>query len=206
MSFKPNDFYARKARKENFAARSIYKLEEIDHKYKLFKSNYQVLDLGASPGSWMQYASKKVGPEGRVFGIDLKPIEVKLPNAFFLQGDINTVDWAGFFKKYGFGQLFDVVMSDMAPNTTSNRFTDQARSFELSMMALKTAQQFLKAGGHFVCKIFDGEDAMTFRDEVKSCFGETYIMRPKSTRDSSKEIFVAAKYYKPIAEPKLSEL
>jgi 23S rRNA (uridine2552-2'-O)-methyltransferase len=200
VSFKPNDFYARKARKENFAARSIYKLEEIDRKYKLFKSNYQVLDLGASPGSWMQYASQKVGADGRIFGIDLKPIEVKLPNAYFLQGDINEVDWAGFFKQQDFGQLFDVVMSDMAPNTTSNRFTDQARSFELSMMALQTAKRFLKPGGHFVCKIFDGEDAMTFRDEVKSCFGETHIMRPKSTRDSSKEIFVVAKFYKPMDE------
>lgn len=197
MGYKPNDYYAQKARKENFAARSIYKLEEIDKKYRLFKNGYKVLDLGASPGSWMQYASAKVGETGKVFGIDLKPVEVKLKNVFTVQGDINEFDLKQLFDKYNFNSHFDIVMSDMAPNTSSNRFTDQARSFDLSMMALQTAHRFLKTGGHFICKIFDGEDAMTFRDEVKIFFSEVHIVRPKSTRDSSKEIFVVGKIYKP---------
>ncbi|MCC7513708.1 MAG: RlmE family RNA methyltransferase, partial [Bacteroidia bacterium] len=144
MGYKPNDYYAQKARKENFAARSIYKLEEIDKKYRLFKNGYKVLDLGASPGSWMQYASAKVGETGKVFGIDLKPVEVKLKNVFTVQGDINEFDLKQLFDKYNFNSHFDIVMSDMAPNTSSNRFTDQARSFDLSMMALQTAHRFLK--------------------------------------------------------------
>ncbi|MBS1763860.1 MAG: RlmE family RNA methyltransferase [Bacteroidetes bacterium] len=197
MSYKPNDYYAQKAKKENFAARSIYKLEEIDKKYRLFKSGYNVLDLGASPGSWMQYAAAKTGDGGKVFGIDLKPVEVKLKNVFTVQGDINEFDLKLLFDKYQFSSQFDIVMSDMAPNTSSNRFTDQARSFDLSMMALHTAHRFIRTGGHFICKIFDGEDAMTFRDEVKKFFVEVHIVRPKSTRDSSKEIFIVGKSYKP---------
>ena len=198
MAYEPNDFYARKAKKENFVARSIYKLEEIDNKYHLFRRNDFVLDLGASPGSWMQYASKKVGDGGKVFGIDLKPIEIKLSNAIFVQGDINELNFEMLFEKYSLDKKFNVVMSDMAPNTSSNRFTDQARSYDLSMMALGTAQKFLLQGGNFVCKIFDGEDAMSFRDSVKECFKEVQIVRPKSTRDSSKEIFVVGKNFSAI--------
>ncbi len=193
MSYQPNDFYARKAKQENFVARSIYKLEEIDNKYHLFQRNFNILDLGASPGSWMQYAAKKSGVGGKVFGIDLKAAEIKLPNVHFMIGDINELNFEMLFEKYQFDKKFDIVMSDMAPNTTSNRFVDQARSYDLSVMALQTALKFLNHGGHFICKIFDGEDAMVFRDEVKAHFNETHIMRPKSTRDSSKEIFVIGK-------------
>lgn len=195
MSYNPNDFYARKAKQENFVARSIYKLEEIDNKHHLIRKNDFVLDLGASPGSWMQYASKKVGEHGKVFGIDLKPAEIKLPNTIFVQGDINELNFEMLFEKYSLDKKFNVVMSDMAPNTSSNRFTDQARSYDLSMMALATAQKFLLTGGNFTCKIFDGEDAMNFRDNVKECFKEVFILRPKSTRDSSKEIFVTGKNF-----------
>ncbi len=196
MAYSPNDFYARKAKKENFVARSIYKLEEIDSKHHLFARNDFVLDLGASPGSWTQYASRKIGTEGKVFGIDLKPSEIKLANAIFVQGDINDIKFETLFEKYALTKKFNVVMSDMAPNTTSNRFTDQARSYDLCIMALETAKQFLVSGGNFVCKIFDGEDAMSFRDSVKESFKEVYIVRPKSTRDSSKEIFVVGKKFK----------
>ena len=138
---------------------------------------------------------KKIGEGGKVFGIDLKPAEIKLPNAVFVQGDINDLNFEMLFEKYGLKQKFNVVMSDMAPNTTSNRFTDQARSYDLSMTALATAKKFLAARGNFICKIFDGEDAMSFRDSVKECFAEVFILRPKSTRDSSKEIFVTGKNF-----------
>ncbi len=196
MSYQPNDFYARKAKQENFVARSVYKLEEIDAKYHLFQKGVNVLDLGASPGSWSQYAAQKTGDKGLVFGIDLKPIEIKLPNVHFMQGDINEFDLETLFNKYGFDKKMDVVMSDMAPNTTSNRFTDQARSYDLCVMALGASLKFLKQGGHFVTKIFDGEDAMVFRDEVKEYFTEVHVMRPKSVRNSSKEIFVVGKRMK----------
>lgn len=197
MAYKPNDHYAQKARKENFAARSVYKLEEIDARFKVLKKNDFVLDLGASPGSWMQYASKKIGDDGFVFGIDLKPVEVNLKNTVTLVADLNELDVAQFFQTQSILRKMDVVLSDMAPNTTGSRFTDQARSFDLSMLALETAKKFLTQGGNFVCKIFDGEDAMTFRDEVKKYFQEVNTFRPKSTQQSSKEFFVVGKKFNP---------
>jgi 23S rRNA (uridine2552-2'-O)-methyltransferase len=207
MSYKPNDHYARKAKQENFAARSVYKLEEIDQRFKVIHSGDYVLDLGASPGSWSQYASKKTGEKGRILGVDLKPVTVKLPNAVFIVADLNELDMEEVLKKHAaffnfpattiqpFNNsnnqlLFNCVISDMAPNTTGNKFVDQARSFHLCMQALATANKFLKPNGNFVCKIFEGEDAMTFRDELKKHFNEVHLLRPKSTQSSSKEMFM----------------
>src|SRR5436190_15547751 len=115
MSYKPNDHYARKAKKENFVARSIYKLEEMDQRFHLIHAGYYVLDLGASPGSWMQYTSKKVGEKGKVFGIDLKPIKVTLPNAITVQGDMEEVNMEELVNIYNIDKKFDAVVSDMAP-------------------------------------------------------------------------------------------
>jgi len=201
VSYKPNDHYAQKAKKENFAARSIYKLEEIDQRYRLINSGDYVLDLGASPGSWMQYTSKKVGEKGKVLGIDLKPITVNLPNAIKVQGDMNDLNMEELVAKYKIERPFDAVVSDMAPNTTGNKFVDQCRSYDLCVIALNTAHKFLKPNGNFVCKIFEGEDAMPFRDELKKQFKEVNILRPKSVQSSSKEMFMIAKGFIPEQRP-----
>lgn len=198
MAYKPNDHYAQKAKKENFAARSIYKLEEIDKRFHVLHRDYYVLDLGASPGSWSQYASKISGEKGKILGIDLKPVTVKLPNATFVVADINELDVQEVLTKYNFNRLFDAVISDMAPNTTGNRFTDQTRSYDLCVMALHIAQKFLKEKGNFVCKIFDGEDAMAFRDQLKVNFNEVHILRPKSVQSSSKEMFMIGLKFKKV--------
>lgn len=189
MAYKPNDFYARKAKSENFAARSVYKLEEIDKKYRIFRKGQQVLDLGASPGSWSQYVSSVIGENGKILAIDLKPVSIRLSNAIFLTGDIQDIDIETIISVNGLKEKFDVVISDMAPSTSSNRFTDQARSFDLCMTALQTAIRFLNSGGIFVCKIFDGPDARSFGDELKSSFQHVHSFRPKSTQKSSKEFF-----------------
>jgi 23S rRNA (uridine2552-2'-O)-methyltransferase len=196
MPYKPNDFYARKAKKEQFAARSIYKLEQIDQKFNLIRRGDYILDLGASPGSWMQYTSKKVGEKGMVVGIDLKPITVSLPNAVMILGDMDTFDMNELSSTYNINKPFDAVVSDMAPNTSGNRFVDQCRSFDLCMIALETAKKFLKFNGCFLAKIFDGEDAMTFRDELKKVFNEVHIQRPKSVQSSSKEMYMIAKGFR----------
>lgn len=193
MSYKPNDHYARKAKEENFVARSVYKLEEIDNKFRIIKSDDYVLDLGASPGSWMQYASNKVGGKGIVLGIDLKPINIKYHNTICVQGDMNEMNMEELLSKYKINRPFDAVISDMAPNTSGNKFVDQCRSYDLCVIAFNTAQNFLKPNGNFVCKIFDGEDAMPFRDELKKHFKEVNILRPKSVQSSSKEMFLIAK-------------
>lgn len=190
MTYNPRDHYFKKAKQENFAARSVFKLEEIDKKLKLFRPGQTVLDLGASPGSWSQYASQKVGGQGKVLGVDLSPVKVSLKNAVFIQADLRDLNLEDIFREHGFQPPFDLVLSDMAPKTTGIRFTDQARSMELCELALDVARRFLKPGGHFVCKLFHSDDFTKLRDEIKKDFQKFEAMKPDSTRKISKEIFL----------------
>lgn len=190
MAYNPRDHYFKKAKEGNFAARSVFKLEEIDQKFKIFKSAQMVLDLGASPGSWSQYASKKVGDQGRVLGVDLSPVTVQLPNAVFIQADLRDLTLVDVFKEHGFEGAFDLVLSDMAPKTTGIRMTDQARSMELCELALDVSKRFLKKNGHFVCKLFHSDDFSRLRDEIKKDFERFEAVKPDSTRKISKEIFL----------------
>lgn len=190
MTYNPRDHYFRKAKQENFAARSVFKLEEIDQKFKIFRGVKTALDLGASPGSWSQYASKAVGEQGRVLGVDLSPVTVKLKNAVFIQADLRDLNLEDIFKEHGFHPPFDIVMSDMAPKTTGIRMTDQARSMELCELALDVARRFLKKDGHFVCKLFHSDDFSKLRDEMKKVFQKVEAVKPDSTRKISKEIFL----------------
>lgn len=196
MAYKPNDHFAKKARKEQYVARSVYKLQEIDKRYRILHAGDQVLDLGASPGSWSQYASEKIGEKGKLLGVDLKKVFLNLPNAVFMKGDILNLDLGPALEQHGFTRPFDVIVSDMAPDTTSSRFTDQMKSLELCEMALETVHRLLKPGGNFVCKIFDSGDAMGFRDELKKCFNTVQLLRPKSVQQSSKEFFMIGLGYK----------
>lgn len=190
MAYNPKDYYYRKAKQENFAARSVFKLEEIDKKYHLFKTNQMVLDLGAAPGSWSQYSSQKIGAGGRVLGVDLSPIAVSLKNATFIQADLRDLNLEELFRQQGFTPPFDLVLSDMAPKTTGIRLTDQTRSMELCELALDVARRFLKPNGHFVCKLFHSDDFTRLRDEIKKSFDKFEAIRPESTRKISKEIFL----------------
>lgn len=190
MAYNPKDYYFKKAKKENFAARSIYKLDEIDQKLKLIKPGQLIFDLGCSPGSWSQYASQKVGPSGRVLGVDLSPVTVKLANATFLQADLRDLNLENVLAEHGFTTGFDSVISDMAPKTTGIRSADQAKSMELCLLALEVAKKYLKPKGHFVCKFFHSDDFSELRDLIKSNFAEFHAMKPESTRKISKEIFL----------------
>ena len=190
MAYNKQDHYYHKAKDENFAARSIYKLEEIDQKFKIIKAGMKVLDLGAAPGSWSQYLSNKVGEKGRVLGVDLIKVELTLPNAVFIHADLHDLNLDQIFIDNGFEPHFDGVFSDMAPKTTGIRITDQARSMELCELALSTADRFLKPGGNFVCKFFHSEDFEILRKMMMTRFGKVEVLRPKSTRKESKEIFL----------------
>lgn len=194
MSYNPQDHFFRKAKEQNFAARSIFKLEEIDQKFKIVNKNDLVLDLGASPGSWSQYASKKIGPAGKLIGIDLNPVKPEvsreLKNAEFIVSDLRDLKLAEIFAEKGFGHGFNLVMSDMAPKTTGIRITDQARSMELCELALDAADKYLKKNGHFVCKFFHSDDFEKLRKMIKDRYGRVEIMKPESTRKISKEIFL----------------
>lgn len=190
LAYNPRDRYFKKAKEEGFAARSVFKLEEIDQKFKLLRANQTVLDLGAAPGSWSQYAGKRIGPGGRLLGVDLTAITVKVPNAVFIQADLRDLELGAIFAEHGFTPPFDLVLSDMAPKTTGIRMTDQARSMELCELALDVARRFVKPGGHFVCKLFHSDDFGRLRDEIKKSFDRFEAVRPDSVRKISKEIFL----------------
>ncbi len=190
MGYQKKDYYFHKAKQENYAARSVFKLQEMDQRFKIFRSKDRVLDLGAAPGSWSQYASGKIGFEGRILGIDLQLVELSLPNGIFLVQDLETIVWEDVFVDSGVMPPFDVVISDMAPQTTGVRFVDQARSSELCQLVVATADRFLKRQGHLVFKLFQSEDLEMFRDLLKKNYARVEILRPKGTRKESKEIFL----------------
>ena len=188
------DHLTRRAKSENYPARSVYKLEEIQNKFKVMKKNDQVLDLGCAPGSWLLYAAKQVSASGKVFGIDLKQIDIKLPgNVVAIKDNILNLDNNFFLNE---NLRFNIILSDMAPATTGRKDVDALRSFELCNMALKVADDFLVQKGNFVCKIFQGNDFNAFQKNVKSKFKECKIFKPDSCRKQSKEIYVIAKYKK----------
>lgn len=189
MAYNPKDYYFKKAKNENYAARSIYKLEEIDNRFKILKSGFKILDLGAAPGSWSQYSSRVIGPKGRILGIDLQPVMLTLPNAIFIVDDILKADLEKILHAHDFKPPFDIVLSDMAPKTTGIRITDQARSMELCEMALSVAERYLRNNGSFVCKLFHSGEFETFRNHLKERFQRVELLKPKSTRSESKEIF-----------------
>ncbi len=184
------DHYTQRAKRERFPARSVYKLEEIQKKYTIIKKGNNVLDLGCAPGSWLLYSADLTGNTGRVIGIDLEPVTVNVPSHVRVYtADILLLS-DDFFKSLGTD--FNVVLSDMAPSTTGNKFVDSTRSFDLCRTAMSIAQMTLIAGGSFVCKIFQGEDFKTFIDSVRSVFNNHKIFKPKSSRKASKEIYVIA--------------
>lgn len=186
------DHLTRQARAENFPARSVYKLKEIQQKFHIIQKEDVVLDLGCAPGSWLLYASNQTGPGGRVFGIDIQPIEIDLPsNVRVVQKDILEMTEDPFFEQVPGCR---VVLSDMAPATTGRKDVDAFRSFELCRMALEVADRVLNENGHFVCKIFQGNEFSRFEKQVKQRFAECRVFKPESCRKQSKEIYIIAKH------------
>lgn len=195
MSFKVKDHYFKKAKSENYLARSIYKLEEIDKKFKVLGKNDLVIDLGYHPGSWTQYTSEKVGKNGKVYGIDLKPVNKKLThldNIELLEKDIFEFDPN---ESLGDNMIFDVVLSDMAPNTTGIKSVDQDRSLALVESVFALLPHLLKKNGNLVIKIFDSNDAQNFIKSHRKTFKSVHSLKPKSTRSVSKEFFFIGKEY-----------
>jgi 23S rRNA (uridine2552-2'-O)-methyltransferase len=179
------DHYTNRAKKDGFPARSVYKLQEIQKKHHLIKKGHKVLDLGCCPGSWLLYAARQAGSSGKVVGIDLNPVSIKVPSHVnVLIADVLDLD-AGTLDK-----AFNVVLSDMAPATTGNKIVDTARSMSLCESALYIAKAVLVPGGSFVCKVFQGSDFNSFSEKVRLAFVKCKIFKPRSSRKASKEVFV----------------
>jgi 23S rRNA (uridine2552-2'-O)-methyltransferase len=180
---RPQDHFGRRAKAQGYAARSVFKLEEIDKRLKLLRPGQKVLDLGAAPGSWAQYTSQRVGEHGVVVAVDLEPLRVGTPNLRCVQRDIALLTEDDLF---GIAS-FDVVLSDMAPHT--NR--DQFRSYELYTGALQAAERWLAPGGWFVGKIFQGPEFEQAREATRALLGNARILKPDASRSESYEIFLA---------------
>ncbi len=195
---KINDYYAKKAKKEKYPARSIYKLEEVQQKYKFLGRGDSVLDLGCSPGSWSLYASEVVGASGVVVGVDLQETNLSpRPGGapiFWLQQDIMEPELIPRVRK--FRPAFKALISDLAPKTTGNRWSDSQKSLRLVRHTLKLAETLLLPGGHYIVKVFQGEDFPEFVKEMKQRFAMVKVVKPQSSRVESREIFVLGMQYR----------
>jgi 23S rRNA (uridine2552-2'-O)-methyltransferase len=175
------------ARAKGYPARSVFKLQEIDRRMRLLRAGQNVLDLGAAPGSWSLYASERVGPTGHVYAIDIKPIlQVFGENVKVLEGDALSLE-SEVLAAYA---PYDVVLSDMAPNTSGSKFQDQARCTELFLRALQVAIEFGKPGSHFAAKIFMSGDYKAAEMDVRKAYETVRTIRPEGTRQISTEVFV----------------
>ncbi|MDT8447464.1 MAG: RlmE family RNA methyltransferase [bacterium] len=182
------DHYFKKAKAEGFAARSAYKLEEIDQKQSLFRPGFKVLDLGCFPGSWMQYTAQKIGPKGMVLGVDIQDLQLALkPNMAFIHADILELDLERLKE---FGAPFDLVLSDMAPKTTGHKHTDGARVLGLCEMALFASKRWLRTGGNCLIKAFHGPAFEPLLNQMKREYNKVKTFKPKSSRKESKEVFL----------------
>lgn len=188
-----HDRFHQKAKKEGFLARAVYKLEELDQQFKLFKPNQRVLDLGCAPGSWLQYARSKVGERGVLVGLDRGPLRGDVAGARIVVGDVLTIDPAVLRGEL---DAFDVVLSDMAPDTSGIRSLDQARSEALFERALEIATLVLAPGGNFVGKLFQGPDFKKLTEQVRARFETAKAAKPASSRQISIEQYVIGKGFK----------
>jgi 23S rRNA (uridine2552-2'-O)-methyltransferase len=189
---RPQDHFGRKAKDEGFAARSVYKLREIDERVQLLRRGQRVLDLGAAPGSWTQYAAERVGDEGRVVAVDLAEMRAAVPkNVVVLQHDVYALT-PEVLKAAGDSvpTEFDLVLSDMAPKTTGARVRDQFLSYELYLRAVQLTDTWLVRGGSFAGKIFQSAELEDARKATAERFEHVKIVKPKASRSESYEIFL----------------
>ena len=189
---KVQDYYFKKAKKENFPARSVYKLEETQKKYQFMKNGDTVLDLGCQPGSWSIYAAREVGPKGLVVGVDLqegKKVNIaRAAEIIWLCDDIMSNGIIG--RLLEIRKSFRILLSDIAPRTTGNKWVDQQHSLNLARRVLELAVELLEKDGSLYVKVFEGEDFKSFVDAVRENFKTVKIVKPKSSRRESREVFI----------------
>lgn len=194
------DHFGRRAKREGFPSRAVYKIQEIDRRLGLLRRGQRVLDLGAAPGSWTLHACERVGASGVVVAVDLQAIGVPVPaHARVVCADAFALDPAELVRVAG--GRFDVVLSDMAPSTSGQRHRDQARSHELLLRALAVADAVLAPGGAFVGKVFQGPDTDAARAAMRAAFGQVRTLKPDASRKESIEVFLAGLGRRPRPAP-----
>lgn len=190
-----DDPYVKKSQKDGYRSRAVYKLEELDQKYKLLGKGVTVVDLGAAPGGWSQYVAYKMGSQGKIFALDILEMD-PLPDVDFIQGDFREEAVLNqLLDKIG-ERKADLVLSDMAPNMSGVDAVDQPRGMYLCELALELAQTVLSKGGNYVVKVFQGEG---FDDYIRQCreiFDKVLIRKPDASRGRSREVYVVGLGYK----------
>lgn len=183
--YERKDHFYRKAKREGKASRAVYKLLEIQKRFRVWKTGGRILDLGSAPGGWLQVLAKEVGPKGHVFGVDRLPLQIQTPeNVTFLQADIAASDFRLEMDPV------DAVLSDLSPNLTGVVFKDTYASYELTSLVWNLAQIHLKIGGNLVIKVFPGEDLPKLQKELKQSFERFKIVTPEATRKTSNEVYL----------------
>jgi 23S rRNA (uridine2552-2'-O)-methyltransferase len=190
-----NDTYVQLAQKEGWRSRAVFKLKEIDEKDHLLKPGMTVVDLGATPGSWCQYAVKRIQPGGRMIALDMLKME-PLVGVDFIQGDFREDAVLEQLKSALAGRQVDLVLSDMAPNMTGITDTDNAQMMLLAELTLDFARVYLKPGGALLTKVFQGAGFMELRKALQESFGALATRKPAASRDRSAELYLLAKQKK----------
>ena len=190
-----NDEYVKKAQKEGYRSRAVYKLLEIIEKSQIINKGDKVLDLGAAPGGWSQVAAKIVGKSGQVIASDILSIE-KISGVNFLQGDFTEQSVYDELITLTEGSSIDIVLSDMAPNMSGQLSVDQPKSIYLAELAIDLAVKTLSKNGHFIVKIFQGDGFDVYVKNTRKVFKKVSIIKPKASRPRSKEVYLLASQLK----------
>lgn len=188
------DPYVERAAREGWRGRAVFKLEQIDAKERILRKGMVLVDLGAAPGSFSQFAAKIVGEQGLVVAQDLLPMD-PIPGVEFVLGDFTESATTEALRAKLGGRPVDLVMSDIAPNISGNRSIDQPRSMRLADEALSLAEELLRPGGDFLVKLFQGEGFDAYVQELRAKFGRTRLIKPKASRPESREIYLLARTY-----------
>ncbi|OQX03230.1 MAG: 23S rRNA (uridine(2552)-2'-O)-methyltransferase [Thiothrix lacustris] len=186
-----SDEYVKKAQTDGYRSRAVYKLQEIQERDRILQQGMKVVDLGAAPGGWSQYATKLIGSKGRIVASDILPLD-PLPFVEFVLGDFREEAVLAEILNLLGGEKADLVISDMAPNMSGVDAVDQPRAVYLCELALDMAQQVLKPGGAFLVKLFQGAGSEAYIRDVRSSFNTVKIRKPAASRPRSREVYVLA--------------
>ena len=189
------DPYVRQAREEGWRSRAVFKLKQLDENEALLRPDMVVVDLGAAPGGWSQYATGRMKGRGQIIAVDLLPMD-SLPDVEFLQGDFTEDALFEDLLERLQCRPVDLVLSDMAPNISGTKAIDQPKSMYLAELALDFARRVLAAKGDFVCKLFQGEGTDAYIAEARQHFGRVKVVKPKASRAGSSEVYLVARNYR----------
>lgn len=194
-----NDAFVKRARKEGARSRAIYKLEEIDAHDRLIRPGMIVVDLGAAPGGWAQYAVRRAGSNGRVIALDILPLE-PIQGVEFIQGDFTEGPVLDLLLERLGGTKVDLVISDMAPNISGVTVSDQGKAMYLAELALDFSDRTLKPGGSFLIKVFQGQGFQELHRRLQRRFAQLYVRKPKASRAESREMYLLGKGFKGVPD------